>query len=173
MKRVLLSLWSIEAHVRGFIAASRWLYRRVPVVGRVLAMIIDRALLLLYGVDVTSATVDVRRLSISHPSGVLLGGNGIKSVGRVAIMSGVKFVGRSPSDPEYVRRQRERCVFILGDNVVIGANSVVVGPLEICDDVIVGTMSLVNRSIAEPGIYVGVPVKKISDSVSDEWVEHL
>ncbi len=36
-------------------------------------------------------------------------------------MSGVKLVGRSPSDPEFLRAHRERRVFAFGDNVVIGA----------------------------------------------------
>ena len=64
-------------------------------------------------------------------------------------------------------------VFVLGDNVVIGANSVVMGPVDICDNVLIGAMSLVNRSIAEPGVYVGVPARKVSAEVSDEWVAHL
>lgn len=173
MKRRLLSLWLVESQIRGFIGTSQWLHRHVPLLGRLTALLLDRLLLVLYGVDVTSTSIAVRRLSISHPSGVLLGGNGVVSPGRVAIMSGVKFVGRSPSDPTYVELQRERRVFLFGDNVVIGANSVVVGPLEICDNVVIGAMSLVNRSITEPGIYVGVPVRKISDAVSDEWVDHL
>ena len=59
----------------------------------------------------------------------------------------------------------------MGDNVVIGANSVVVGPVDICDNVVVGAMSLVNRSITEPGTYVGIPAKRINDEVpSDIWV---
>ena len=31
-------------------------------------------------------------------------------------------------------------------------------------------MSLVNKSIIEPGVYVGIPVKKISEAVTTEWV---
>jgi serine acetyltransferase len=57
--------------------------------------------------------------------------------------------------------------------VVIGANSVVIGPVDICDNVVVGAMSLVNRSITEPGVYVGVPVRKVKDTPDDIWVAHL
>ena len=89
-------------------------------------------------------------------------------------MAGVKFVARKPSDPLYLERHRARRVFVLGDNVVIGSNSVIVGPVDICDNVIVGSLSLVNRSITEPGLYVGTPVRKVSDEIpSDEWVAHL
>lgn len=68
----------------------------------------------------------------------------------VAIMASIQFVGRSPDDPEYIRRHAQRRVFCLGDNVVNGAGSVLIGPLDICDIVIIGALTLVNRSITEP-----------------------
>lgn len=173
MKQLLLRFWMIERFIRMHIAMSRFLYWRVPLIGRALSLICDRLLLFAYGIDLMSAAIDVKALSIAHPGGILLGGNGIVSAGRVAVMAGVKFVGRSPNDPEYLRRHAERRVFVLGDNVVIGANSVVMGPLDICDNVLIGAMSLVNRSITEPGVYVGVPVRKVGDTPSDEWVSHL
>lgn len=173
MKRFLLDLWSVEGHIRAHIMITRWLCLHIPALGKILSMLMDRIMLSLYGIDLAGKSIDVAALSISHPAGVLLGGNGIRSSGRVAIMAGVKFVARSPSNEEYLRRQKEQRVFELGDNVVIGANSVVIGPLHICDDVVIGAMSLVNRDITEPGVYVGTPARKISDVVSDEWVSHL
>ena len=53
------------------------------------------------------------------------------------------------------------------------ANSVIVGPIDICDYVMIGAMSLVNRSIAESGVYVGMPARKVAGTASDEWVAHL
>lgn len=174
MKQLLLRLWSVEAHIRAHISFARFLHTRVPLIGPIAAMILDRLLLIIYGVDVTSASIRVRQLSISHPGGVLLGGNGIVSDGRVAIMAGVQFVGRSPDDPEYIRRHAQRRVFCLGDNVVIGTGSVLIGPLDICDNVIIGAMTLVNRSITEPGIYVGVPARRLEGAkVTNAWVAHL
>lgn len=171
MKRFLLTLWMVESNIRATMRVSTWLHRHVPLIGRFLAMIVDRTLLLRYGVDVTSYRVKVRELQISHPSGVLLGGNGIVSDGRVAVNSGVKFVGPAPDDADYLARHATGDVFRLGDNVVIGANTVLVGPLEICDNVVIGAMSLVNRSITEPGTYVGIPAKRIRDEVpNDVWV---
>jgi serine acetyltransferase len=173
IKRAVLAVWMVERAIRLHIRMARALYFRGGLLGRLLCALMDRWLLIVYGVDLNSASIDVRLLAIAHPSGILLGGNGIVSGGRVAVMAGVKFVGRSPNDPDYLSRHAERRVFVLGDNVVIGANSVVVGPVDICDNVIIGAMSLVNRSIAEPGVYVGVPVRRIRDSASDEWVAHL
>jgi serine acetyltransferase len=173
MKQIVLSVWLIERFIRKHIAVSRYLYYRLPLLGKPLSLIFDRILLYTHGIDLASNSIDVKALSISHPCGILLGGNGIVSTGRVAIMAGAKFAGRSPSDPEYLRRHRERRVFVLGDNVVIGANSVILGPVEICDNVVIGALSLVNKSIFEPGVYVGIPVRKLSAEVSDEWVSHL
>jgi len=56
---------------------------------------------------------------------------------------------------------------------VFGANAVVIGPIDICDNVVIGAMNLVNKSITEPGVYVGTPVRRIADVSSDEWVAHL
>lgn len=173
IKQAVLAIWMVERYIRLHIRLSRALYFRLPLLGRACSLLMDRLLLWFYGIDLMSASIDVRALSISHPVGVLLGGNGIVSHGRVAVMAGVKFVGRSPLDAEYLRRHAERRVFSLGDNVVIGANSVVVGPVDICDNVVIATMSLVNRSITEPGVYAGVPVKKIKAEPGDEWVAHL
>ncbi|WP_137153241.1 hypothetical protein [Devosia sp. FKR38] len=171
MKQLLKKLWMIESQIRGHIRISRFFWFRVPLVGRAISMILDRLILIAYGVDMLSSSIDIRRLSISHPNGILLGGNGVVSSGRVAIMAGVSLVARSPSDPTYLERHSSRTVFRFGDNVVIGAGSVVVGPIDICDNVIIGAMSLVNKSISEPGIYVGVPVRRVKDQASDEWVQ--
>lgn len=170
MKQLFKKLWMIESQIRGHIRISRFFWFRIPLIGRPISMILDRMLLIAYGVDVLSPSIDIRCLSISHPNGILLGGNGVVSSGRVAIMAGVSLVARSPSDPIYLDRHKTRSVFRFGDNVVIGAGSVVVGPIDICDNVIIGAMSLVNKSIREPGIYVGVPVHRVKDQASDEWV---
>jgi len=173
LKKILLNLWAVESHIRTHILVSKFFYQRLPFLGRPFSMIIDRLLILLYGIDLMSESINVRKLSISHPVGVLLGGNGLYSSGRVVIMSGVKFGGRTPNDDTYLKKHKERRVFELGDNVVIGSNAVILGPISICDNVIIGSMSLVNKSITESGVYVGTPVKKISDVVDNSWISHL
>jgi len=169
IKKFFVFLHSIEKHIRLHITISRFFYYKIPFFGKFISLFLDRVLILLYGTDLGSHSVDVKHLAISHPVGVLLGGNGIFSNGRVAVMAGVKFVGHSPSNNEYIELHKKKTVFVLGDNVVIGSNSVLIGPIEICDNVLIGAMSLVNKPIREPGIYVGIPVKKISERISDEW----
>lgn len=173
LKKFFLKIWSIETHIAVHIKFIRFLCTNIPILGKLIGMFLDRLLLIIYGIDLTSSSINVKHLSISHPVGVLLGGNGIVSTGRVVIVSGAKFIGRNPNDPEYLRLHKEKSVFVLGDNVFIGAGAIIIGPVEICSNVIIGAMSLVNRSITEPGVYVGSPAKKISDKVTDEWVGHI
>ena len=173
LKRLIIAAWSVETHIRWHISIVRWLHYRIPYLGKAMSMVLDRLMMIAYAIDLRSSSINVKCLSISHPIGILLGGNGIFSKGRVAIMAGVKLVARNPTHQEYLQRHKEQRVFIFGDNVVIGANTVVIGPVEICDNVIIGAMSLVNRNIAEPGVYVGSPARKVSDVVTDEWLSHL
>lgn len=169
MKRALLALWSLDSHIRFWIGLGHWLGNRLPVIGLPLSMIVDRIVLVFYNLDGASRNVFVPDLRIGHPLGVLLGGNGIRSRGTLVVNAGVKFVGKAPDDAEYLARHAEKRVFDFGHNVVIGSNTVVIGPVTICDNVVVGAMSLVNRDITEPGTYAGCPARKISDEVSLAW----
>lgn len=49
---------------------------------------------------------------------------------------------------------------VIGNRVSIGTNATVL-PVTICDDVVIGAGSVVTRSITEPGVYAGVPARKI------------
>ena len=59
---------------------------------------------------------------------------------------------------------------VLGNNVVLGIGSVVVGGIRIADNVAVGANAVVNKDVVESDITVaGVPAKKISDKGRSEW----
>lgn len=49
----------------------------------------------------------------------------------------------------------------IGNRVYIGTGAVIKEKISICDDVIIGALSFVNKDITEPGTYVGSPVRKI------------
>lgn len=169
MKKTLVMVTSLPWQIKNMIRLGCFLGNHVPVAGKLLSMIVDRIILLLFALDVSSRNVFVRDFRIPHPIGVLLGGNGIRSNGRVLVNAGVKFVARSPDDPLYLKRHAEKSVFRLGDKVMIGTNSVLIGPLDICDDVVIGAMSTVTKDITESGTYVGSPVRRISDSNAGAW----
>lgn len=169
IRRRLAAAINYSGRIAWALRLGLWLHRRVPVLGTALSIVIDKAIYFFYGVDASSRRIDVADLRIPHPGGVLLGGNGIVSRGRVMVNAGVNFVGPMPDDPDYLARHATGDVFALGDNVVVGASAVLIGPLTICDNVLIGALSLVNSDITEPGVYVGAPARKTSDSTRDVW----
>lgn len=50
----------------------------------------------------------------------------------------------------------------IGNRVSIGTNATIM-PVEICDDVVVGAGAVVTRAITKPGLYAGVPARRIGD----------
>ena len=50
----------------------------------------------------------------------------------------------------------------IGDRVSIGTNATIM-PVTICDDVVIGAGAVVTKSITEPGLYAGVPARRIGD----------
>tara|TARA_R110002072_G_scaffold243304_8_gene402288 strand:- start:492 stop:1115 length:624 start_codon:yes stop_codon:yes gene_type:complete len=171
LKNFLKTCWSIESQIRGHVAVSSFFFRRVPIVGRAISLILDRLLLVVYGIYLYSFSLNVRWLSIHVPNGVELAGHGIRSDGRVKILGGVRMTARHPGDPEYKKLYKESATFRFGDNVVIGMGSILVGPLSICDNVMIGAGSFVNKDITEPGIYVGRPLRRIAETSDEQWVK--
>ena len=52
----------------------------------------------------------------------------------------------------------------IGDNVIIGMGSMIIGNVTIADNISIGAGAVVTKSFLEPGITIaGVPAKKISD----------
>lgn len=49
----------------------------------------------------------------------------------------------------------------IGKNCFIGTAVVFKEGVKVCDNVVIGSMSYVNKDITEPGTYVGCPIKKI------------
>ena len=50
----------------------------------------------------------------------------------------------------------------------IGVGVVIIGDVEIADNIVIGANAVVNKSFSEPGITIaGVPARKISDKSSE------
>ena len=49
----------------------------------------------------------------------------------------------------------------IGDNVCMYAHSLILGPVRIGDNVTIGANSLVNKDLLEAGVYVGTPAHKV------------
>lgn len=141
--------------INAWISLSR-AFARIPLVGKIFSIMTDRLMLTLYGIELTSTSLQVNKLAVGHSTGVVLGGNGIRCTGTLHISSGVVFGRRYASD----RPEPDHFFDIEGD-LTIGSNSVLLGPLKIKGPTIIGAMTLVTHDIIEPGIYVGTPARRI------------
>ena len=56
---------------------------------------------------------------------------------------------------------------IIGNNVDIGANVSIIGPVEIGDNVIIGAGSVVVKNISSNKIAVGNPAKEVKENLFD------
>lgn len=56
----------------------------------------------------------------------------------------------------------------IGNMVFCGAGSTVIDQVRICDNVIVGAGAVVIKDITEPGVYAGVPARKIKDNRNEK-----
>ncbi len=69
-----------------------------------------------------------------------------------------------------VARGTDNSVPTLGNGVVIGIGSVIVGGVYIADNIAIGACSMVNKSFDEPNIAIaGAPAKKISNNGRLTW----
>ena len=64
----------------------------------------------------------------------------------------------------------KRGVPIIGNNVYIGANSVVCGRIAIGNNVLISACSLVNRDVPDNSIVIGVPAQIVSDKSSKGYI---
>ena len=62
---------------------------------------------------------------------------------------------------------------VLGNRVYVGPGTVIVGNIEIGDDVIIGANSIVNKSVPSGSVAFGCPAKVVRKSQSDELSELL
>ena len=77
------------------------------------------------------------------------------------VSHGAKFVNDcfDGGGPARGDRRKWRETYI-GDRVSIGTNATIL-PVVICSDVVVGAGAVVTHNIAEPGVYVGNPARKL------------
>ena len=73
---------------------------------------------------------------------------------------GVVFINDKMKDGPANGDKTEWNKTVIGDNVSIGSNASIL-PVEICNNVVIGTGAVVTKNITVPGTYAGNPAKKI------------
>jgi serine acetyltransferase len=96
-------------------------------------------------------------LMILHPAGgVIISGNA--KVGTNLTLTGGNFIGM---------RHKRKEEFRIGNQVTLGANAVILGPLVLGNHVMVGSSALVTKSFGSGVTLVGVPAKILRNTQED------
>ena len=94
-------------------------------------------------------------LVVKHPNGLVVGGSTV--IGdRCTLLSGVVF-----GDAQPIGSRTGRNYPVIGDDCVIGAHAVILGPIHVGDGAVVGAGAVVVRDVPAGQTVVGVPAKPI------------
>ncbi len=150
---MITQLFDAGRHAVGLYRFSHWLQSHLGRPGRWLAYAIYRLNITLTGADIPPTAKIGRGFFIPHPWGIVVGRSAV--IGEDAkVMSGVVIGSRGAhrtwSDDLYPQ---------IGNRVFIGANSVLVGPITIGDDVMIGAGLVLSESVpANSVVHAAKPV---------------
>lgn len=108
-----------------------------------------------HGIDVMPGAIIGIGLRIEHPAGIVIGA-GVVIGENCTIMQGVTIGARNPFE-----NLAEGNFPRIGKNVLIGANSIIVGPISVEDSVVIGAGSVVIKPCLANSTYVGNPARKV------------
>ncbi len=122
-----------------------WKWRR-----RILARMLSNWMRFLTGIEIHPGATIGRRFVIDHGMGVVIGETSV--IGNdVLIYHGVTLGGR-----EFTRNKRHPTI---GNNVMIGAESIILGNITIGDYVQIGAGSVVTKDVAPNSVVIGGKVR--------------
>jgi serine O-acetyltransferase len=125
--------------------------RRIPALPQLLTYLN----IVLFGLEVTPRCEIGPGIFFPHPSGTVVGA---WRIGRNAIILQGVTLGAKRMDLGFDFRLRPE----VGDNVVLGAGSKILGGIHIGDNVTVGANSVVVDSVEADSTMVGIPARKVS-----------
>lgn len=117
-------------------------------INRVRSRIIHAKLMRKYGIHITPGTIIGRGLRIAHPTSIVI--TLCKIGDNFTIYQGCTIGQKYWKSGRYPE---------IGNNVVMYANSSIIGDVKVADDVILGANSLLIKDANEKGVYVGSPAK--------------
>lgn len=146
-----------------YLVRAGFLFGRYGFIGKFISVLIDKVVYFVYAMEVCSRFVDVKDLQVGHSVGVVLGGTGIRCTGTLRVASGVVF-GVDINGDTKIRRP---AFSVIGD-LTVGANAVIIGPTQFTGSVTIGALSFLKLSEVRTGVYVGNPVRRLTDDINDQ-----
>ncbi len=123
---------------------------------RLVAWLLRSVNLSWHGIDVVQGCRIGPGLLIRHPTGIVLGGGAVIGAD-CTVMQGVT-VGEALSP----KRPDDSAYPVIGDGVLLGANSVVLGAVVVGDRATVGANSVVTSDVAAGTTVVGAPARPVT-----------
>ncbi len=136
-----------------YLARKMWYYYSCGGLFRLLSKLLYLKILHRYGC-IIYANINVGKgFYIAHPVGIV--------IGRCDVGEDFTIYQNTTIGVQHSGDEAQGLWPHIGNRVKLTTGSIVLGNIEICDDVLIGANSLVIRDITEAGIYVGSPVRKI------------
>jgi serine O-acetyltransferase len=140
------------------------LYSKFSVLGAI-GRIMNKRLTFKYGFQIPRATAMGKGLRISHFGALVVNYNAI--IGENCYLSHNVTIGQIPVG---IKTGSPR----IGNRVWIGPGAVLVGNIQVGDDVLVAPNSFVNMDVPERSIVIGNPAKIIrKDNPTDGYITHV
>jgi serine O-acetyltransferase len=114
---------------------------------------------ILFGIEITIQCEIGPGLIFPHTQGIVIGS--VKIGENALIYNGVT-IGAKKMDVNFNPSSRP----IIGNNVMIGSGAKILGSINIGDNVIIGANSVVTKSVPNDKLVLGIPAKEYSKSES-------
>lgn len=145
---------------------ANFIYRKIkfPLIRQILllfCLIWQKGIEILTGISIPASVQIGHSFYIGHFGGIIL--NAKTVIGDNCNISQGVTIGVSGLD-------NKRGVPKIGNNVYMGANSVIAGDIFINDNVLIGACSFINKDIEANSVMLGNPAIKISDKSSKGYI---
>lgn len=137
----------------------KWKLFRIPLL--FLTLLWQKTIEIMTGISIPSSVKIGHSFYIGHFGGIIINAKAV--IGNNCNISQGVTIGVSGNEDQ-------RGVPVLGDDIYIGANAVIAGKISIGNNVLVGACSLVNSSVADNAVVLGVPAIVISQSGSKKYI---
>lgn len=137
----------------------KWKFFRIPVL--FFTLLWQKYIEICTGISIPASARIGHSFYIGHFGGIIINANAI--IGNNCNISQGVTIGVSGNE-------EQRGVPVLGDEIYIGANAVIVGKINIGNNVLVGGCSLVNSSFPDDSVVLGVPAVLISNNGAKKYI---
>ena len=123
-------------------------------INRLRSLVIRKQLINKYAVHIYPTALIGKGLNIPHPCSIVINGRAV--IGENFTIRQNCTIGVKDVEDEYGPAPK------IGNNVNMGAHSILLGDIMVTDDVLIGANSLLISDAAVPGVYVGSPAKRLN-----------